>query len=115
MKSITSFLRRRGYPVREIGKLLRELEPTAGHAALVLGKGGPIEEILLELRKEPLAASLNHTRCSLKEAGIDPQFEHGHTLRVPLSGSKGGAVGYLCFTRVSEDRWIYFVDAQTGD
>lgn len=111
MNSVTSFLRRRGYPLREIGKLLRQLQPTDGHVAIVLGKGGAIEELLVELAKEPLAASLNQSRSSLQEEGIVPQVEHGHTLKIPLSSNQGGPVGRLYFTRVSEDRWVYFVDA----
>jgi hypothetical protein len=111
MNSVTSFLRRRGYAIREIERLLQDLKPTTGYWALELGGSGMVREIMDELKEEPMITSLASSRCSLAEAGLTPVTEHGHTLRVPLS-SKPGA-GQLCFTRIAQDRWLYFVDQQT--
>jgi hypothetical protein len=46
----------------------------------------------------------------LEEMGIEPYVEYGHTLKVPLSNSEGGPKGLLCFTRVSQRKWVYRVE-----
>jgi hypothetical protein len=85
MKSVTEFLRRKGYPLREISQLLRRLQPTEGHAALGLGGGSALEEVLRQLQNDMQAEGLAQSRSSLSEAGIEPRIEHQHTLMVPLS------------------------------
>jgi hypothetical protein len=111
MKSITTFLRRRGYALGEIKALLEELEPTAGHCAVELGGGAALAGIVNQLRETPELAHLAQGRVSLEEAGIRPVREFGHTLKIPLSRGKGGSGACLCFTRVGEDRWVYYVDS----
>jgi len=108
MKSVTSFLRRKGFGIREIEKLLRQLEPTEDRGTLEVGRSGLIHDIISQLQKEPVLAHLADSRDSLEEAGIHPVLEQGHTLKVPVSSKSGKR--QLCFTRVAEDRWVYFMD-----
>lgn len=112
MKSITSFLRRRGYPLREIRKLLCQLDTKEVFATTELMPGGALDEVLEQLKREPFAAKIARSRSTLAEQGIRPSTEYGHTLKVPISTRPGAPLTYLCFTRVAEDRWVYFVDPQ---
>jgi len=101
MKSITTFLRRRGYALGEIKALLEELAPTAGHCAVELGGGAALAGIVNQLRETP----------RLQDAqGEESGGNGGHTLKIPLTAAKGGSGSCLCFTRVGEDRWVYYVD-----
>jgi hypothetical protein len=115
MRSLTSFLRRRGYALREIHDLLKQLETHRGFDSADFLKGGPLEEVLEQLKKEPAAAKLSRSRLTLKEHGITPTTQQGHTLVVPVSAKPGVPCSYLYFTRVAEDKWVYFVDTQNGD
>jgi hypothetical protein len=110
MKSITSFLRIKGYALGEIRQLLQELEPTGGHCATELGGGSALARIVEQMRESPELAHLARGRASLKEAGIHPVKEFGHTLKVPLSGKEGVSEACVCFTRIAEDSWVYYVD-----
>ena len=110
MKSVTAFLRRKGYPLREITKLLHRLQATEGHAAVDSGGGSAVEAVLQQVQRELGAEDLAESQSSLAELGLEPKVEHQHTLRVLLS-AKEGPKRHLCFTRVGDDRWIYFVDA----
>ena len=110
MKSITSFLRRKGYALGEIQKLLEELEPTAGHSASGLGGGTALPGIVNQLREAPELAELARGRASLEEAGIEPVVEYGHTLKILLSTHDRASATSLCFTRIAEDRWVYYLD-----
>jgi len=110
MNSITTLLRRKGYPIREIGVLLRDLKPTAGHNALTTGMGRRLDEVLTLLKREPLTKCLAQSRVSLEEEGIQPSIEYGHTLKVPIPGEHGQPDANLCFTRVSQEQWVYLVD-----
>jgi len=107
MKSVTSFLRRKGYGLLEIEKLLRLLQPTAGHNAVEFGGGGALDEILVQLKEAPEWGEIAESRVTLQEAGMEPVAEYGHTLRIPLSRTQGS--GSLCCTRVADDKWVYHV------
>ena len=110
MKSITMFLRRKGYALGEIERLLQQLEPTQGHVATVSGQGGAMGEILDYIQQQTELAPLSRSRHSLDESGITPSTEYGHTLRTPLSSRPG--IGFLCVTRVALNRWAISVENQ---
>ena len=113
MKSITSFLRRKGYALGEIRRLLQELQPTGGHCAAELGGGTALAGIVDQIRESPELAHLAQGRASLEEVGIQPVKEYGHTLKIPLSSSERASDTSVCFTRVAEDCWVYYVDKRS--
>jgi hypothetical protein len=65
------------------------------------------------VRRVERAPELNHLvkgRNSLSEAGLAPVKEAGHTLRIPLEASHSGETEFLCFTRLTAERWTSYRD-----
>ena len=110
MKSITAFLRRKGYALAEIQRLLQDLEPNCKHNPSDFGGGSALAKIVDQLRDTPELAHLAAGRASLEEAGIHPITESGHTLKLPLSSRRNQVDAWICFTRVAPDRWVYYLD-----